>query len=124
MYRKPSTNKRPATLLSARFYKYHREENRSDMLGLGTTELLVVLFIILLLFGGRKLPELARSMGSAVREYTKATTTDIEEEKTPKKEEDEKAAIIEAAKKMGIETEGKSIKEIAQELVKASEKKE
>lgn len=117
-------NKYPATLLSVRFYKYRGEENRNDMLGLGTTELLVVLFIILLLFGGRKLPELARSMGSAVKEYSKASTGEIEEEKPPKKEENEKTAILEAAKKMGIETEGRSIKEIAQDLVKASEKTE
>jgi len=93
------------------------------MLGLGTTELLVVLFIVLLLFGGKKLPELARSMGSAVKEYTKASTSETGEEKTPK-EEDERAVILEAARKMGIETEGKSIKEIAQELVRASERKE
>jgi len=93
-------------------------------LGLGTTELLVVLFIVLLLFGGKKLPELARSMGSAVREFTKASTADIEEEKTQGKEEDEQSAVIEAAKKMGIEVEGRSIQEIAQDLVKASEKKE
>ncbi len=93
-------------------------------MGLGTTELLVVLFIILLLFGGKKLPELARSMGSAVREYSKASTTEVEVEKEPKKEDEERTAIIEAAKKMGIETEGRSIKEIAEELVKASEKKE
>ncbi|TEU10182.1 twin-arginine translocase TatA/TatE family subunit, partial [Candidatus Bathyarchaeota archaeon] len=38
------------------------------MLGLQTPELIDILFIILLLFGGRKLPELARSMGSAVSE--------------------------------------------------------
>jgi sec-independent protein translocase protein TatA len=38
------------------------------MLGLQTPELVVVLFIILLLFGGKKLPELARSFGSAVKE--------------------------------------------------------
>lgn len=93
------------------------------MLGLGTTELLVVLFIILLLFGGRKLPELARSMGGAVKEYQKASK--LEPDEPPKKKEDEeRAAILEAARKMGIETEGKSIKEIAQELVKAAEKKE
>ena len=92
-------------------------------MGFGTPELVVVLFIILLLFGGKKLPELARSMGSAVREYTKASTGDAEEEKTPKKEEDERTAILEAAKKLGIETEGKSIKEIAQELVEAAEKR-
>jgi sec-independent protein translocase protein TatA len=42
------------------------------MLGLQTPELVVVLFIILLLFGGKKLPELARSFGSAVKEYNAA----------------------------------------------------
>lgn len=40
-------------------------------LNLGTPELLLVLLIILLLFGGRKLPELARSAGSSVRELRK-----------------------------------------------------
>lgn len=42
-----------------------------DILGLGTSELLLVLLIILLLFGGRKLPELARSAGSSMRELRK-----------------------------------------------------
>jgi sec-independent protein translocase protein TatA len=95
------------------------------MLGLGTTELLVVLFIILLLFGGRKLPELARSLGSAAREFTKASEAPPDkEEPKEKKEEDEKEIILNAAKKIGINVEGKSVKEIAEELVEASEKKE
>ena len=91
----------------------------------GTSELIIIMFIIILLFGAKKLPELARSMGGAVREYQKATRVGVEEEETPeKKEDEERAAILEAAKKLGIETEGKSIKEIAQELVKAAEKRE
>ncbi|MFQ6053801.1 MAG: twin-arginine translocase TatA/TatE family subunit [Candidatus Bathyarchaeia archaeon] len=90
----------------------------------GTTELVVILFIILLLFGGRKLPELARSLGGAVREYQRATSIGIEEKPREKKEEEERAAILEAAKRLGIETEGRSIKEIAEELVRAAEKKE
>lgn len=35
-------------------------------------DLLLILFIVLLLFGAKKLPELARGMGSAVREFNKA----------------------------------------------------
>ena len=38
---------------------------------LGPTELLIVLAIALLLFGGAKLPKLARSMGEASREFKK-----------------------------------------------------
>lgn len=40
-------------------------------MSLGWGEILVVLFIVLLLFGGKKLPELARSMGRAVQEFRK-----------------------------------------------------
>ena len=96
------------------------------MLGLQTPELVVILFIILLLFGGKKLPELARSMGSAVKEYTAATKEPMKyvEEKTKDKDEEDRDAILDAAKKLGIETEGKSISEIAQDIVKSTEKKE
>jgi sec-independent protein translocase protein TatA len=94
------------------------------MLGLQTPELVVILFIILLLFGGKKLPELARSMGSAVREFTDASKEPAKyiESKTEEKEEKEREAILEAAKKLGIETEGRSIKEIAEDIVKATGK--
>ena len=47
--------------------------------GVGSTELLIILFVILLLFGAKKLPELARGMGKSLREFKKATT-DIEED--------------------------------------------
>jgi len=40
-------------------------------LDIGTPELLLILLIVLLLFGGRKLPELARSVGSSARELRK-----------------------------------------------------
>ncbi len=39
------------------------------MFGLGPTELIVILVIVLLLFGGAKLPKLARSLGQAKNEF-------------------------------------------------------
>lgn len=40
--------------------------------GLGTTEIVVIAFVLMVLFGGRKLPELARGMGDSVKEFRKA----------------------------------------------------
>jgi sec-independent protein translocase protein TatA len=43
------------------------------MFGLGTWEIVVIVLVILLLFGGSaKLPELARSLGKSIREFKKA----------------------------------------------------
>lgn len=42
-------------------------------LNMGTPELMVVLFAILLLFGGKKLPELARGLGKGMREFKDAS---------------------------------------------------
>ena len=41
------------------------------MFGLGTQELMVILVIVLVLFGGSKLPEIARSLGKSMREFKK-----------------------------------------------------
>lgn len=44
-------------------------------------EILIILLVILLLFGAKRLPELARGFGEAIREFTKSrrdiTTTDM-----------------------------------------------
>lgn len=45
-------------------------------MNLGGPELLIVLAVVLLLFGGRKLPELARSMGQAKKEFEQGTRAD------------------------------------------------
>lgn len=51
------------------------------VLGLGTTELLVILAIILLLFGGKKLPELSRSLGDSMKELRKGMSDNDEDKK-------------------------------------------
>jgi len=38
-------------------------------MNLGPTELIIILLIVLLIFGGAKLPKLARSMGQAQKEF-------------------------------------------------------
>lgn len=45
-------------------------------MGLGTTELLIILVIVLLLFGATRLPRVARSMGEAIRELRSASQDD------------------------------------------------
>lgn len=61
------------------------------MFGLGAAELTLILLVILLLFGAKKLPELARGLGKGMKEFKKAQN-EIEEEfnrsmeETPEKE--------------------------------------
>ena len=45
---------------------------------IGTTELIIILVIVLVIFGGAKLPKLARSLGQAQREFRK-NADDLEE---------------------------------------------
>jgi len=43
---------------------------------IGTGEILVILTVILILFGGKKLPEFAQNLGKGIREFKKACSTD------------------------------------------------
>jgi len=45
---------------------------------LGGSELILILLILLLLFGGSKLPSLAKGLGQAIREFKKASTEEPE----------------------------------------------
>jgi sec-independent protein translocase protein TatA len=51
------------------------------VLGIGTTELLLILAIIVLLFGAKKLPELSRSLGDSARELRKGMGSGNEDKK-------------------------------------------
>lgn len=47
---------------------------------LGTSELIIILVILLVLFGGAKLPKLARSLGQAQREFKDGMTEGAEDD--------------------------------------------
>jgi TatA/E family protein of Tat protein translocase len=57
------------------------------MFGIGTTELIIIMFIILLIFGAKKLPQLAQGLGKGIREFKKASN-DIQEELSMNKPDD------------------------------------
>ncbi len=51
---------------------------------LGTQEIIIIAIIILLMFGGRKIPELMRGLGKGIREFNDAKNTVRKEiEETP-----------------------------------------
>jgi sec-independent protein translocase protein TatA len=94
---------------------------------LGPWEIGLILVIIVILFGGKKLPELARSIGKSVREYRKSTEESLDEEQTESKDEvteQEKKTILETAKKLKIDVEGRSVKEISEEILEKVNKTE
>jgi sec-independent protein translocase protein TatA len=61
-------------------------------LDFGAPELIIILAIILLLFGGKKLPELSKSLGESMRELRKGISGDVHENKKADESKQEKDA--------------------------------
>ena len=57
------------------------------MAGIGTTELVIVLLIIIVVFGSTKLPQLGDGLGRAIKNFKRAVTTTNEVDVTPKRPE-------------------------------------
>jgi sec-independent protein translocase protein TatA len=57
------------------------------MFGLGATELLIILAIVVLLFGARRLPEIGSGLGRAIRGFKEGMTGKDAIDVTPQKEE-------------------------------------
>ena len=66
----------------------HFPEPVAGIFGLGGTELIVILLIVLLLFGGAKLPALAKGLGQSIKEFKKASKEGDEEDNKSEKEPD------------------------------------
>ena len=58
------------------------------MFGLGTTELIVILVIIMVLFGAGKLPEIDSGLGKAIKNFKKASNEEPDSSKENKEKLD------------------------------------
>lgn len=56
------------------------------MRNIGATEIIVIALVIVVLFGGKKLPELIKGIGQSIKEFKKGSRGESDE---PKKEEEE-----------------------------------
>lgn len=79
-------------------------------LNIGTGELIWIIVLFVLLFGAQKIPELARSLGKAQKEFQRARDEIAAE--TTKPAETEADRIRKAAADLGIPTENKTTDEL------------
>ncbi len=57
---------------------------------IGPWQVVVIVFALVLLFGGKKIPELMKGLGQGMKEFKKATDTDEKEKDTDEKESKDK----------------------------------
>jgi sec-independent protein translocase protein TatA len=97
---------------------------------IGPWEIALILAIVLILFGPKKLPELAKSLGDAVRQYRTATeggggpavSTPTQVASTQSSRSAD--MLLETAKKLGIRTEGKTVDQISKEIADLASQKQ
>jgi len=95
---------------------------------IGPNELWVILLLVVILFGGSKLPEIARNLGKASGEFKKAQReAELElieferkvRENKFKSYDEKRKKLEELAKSLNIDVEGKSDDELLEEIKKA-----
>lgn len=96
----------------------------------GGMEWIYIILILVILFGGKKFPEIARSIGQAVREFRKGMASFSEMTsleggiKKPEKAEtkaEREVSVTEVAQRLGIEAKGKSAEQLAEEIIRKAE---
>jgi sec-independent protein translocase protein TatA len=88
----------------------------------GGTELIIALVIILLLFGAKRIPELARGLGSGVREFRRGTRGEDEvEEKSDQEKKDE--ALLAGEDKSETRSENVSTEDASTEADRVEQKR-
>lgn len=83
--------------------------------------ILLIAVVLVFAFGGKKLPELARSLGRAKGEFERGKM-EIEKELREERAKDvkkEEKDIVKAAKDLGINTEGKTEDQLKKEIAEA-----
>ncbi len=101
-----------------------------SFLGFQGAEWIIILVIILIIFGPSKLPQLARGLGQAIREFRKASAGMYDEEPVGREKRREGKAggiddetLYKLAEKLGVETRGKSRDELVEEVLRKAREK-
>ena len=70
------------------YYKFKKMNSLYITLGaIGTTEWIMIIAVVLLLFGGKKIPELMKGLGSGINEFKKASKGENTPPQSKKEEE-------------------------------------
>jgi sec-independent protein translocase protein TatA len=94
---------------------------------IGPWEIALILAIVLILFGPKKLPELAKGLGDAIRQYRQASEGGVMPTSTPVQVYPQTQVapttqtrageiLIDTAKQLGIQTDGKTLDQISKEI--------
>jgi sec-independent protein translocase protein TatA len=84
--------------------------------------LILAVVAVLLIWGPQKIPELARSIGRARREFDDASKGLVQPVTTPSTDTSSPDTLVETAQKLGINTQGKTRQEISDEIVRQARK--
>jgi sec-independent protein translocase protein TatA len=65
----------------------------AGVFGLGATELIIIFAVLLLLFGGAKLPSLAKGLGQSIREFKKASDDNNKDDDAGDEQDEQKKSV-------------------------------